>query len=175
MCLFSFYSHRKYIVSRKQAEVPLSVPFDPRNQVRRPAVVKVLVLMVNGVDVHCRCIWATTTFRLWRCWPLKATGASRPRRTRSFFSFLPDSAGRGFTGRALCSLLDSLTVARFNFTPWSWSPCWASRWRRRWMFLLNEPSSYWRNSATGPDGTPTTSKTVPVSRTGNSSKNSTDI
>lgn len=38
--LLSFDCSRKYIISRKQAEVPLSVPFDPRNQVGRPLVVK---------------------------------------------------------------------------------------------------------------------------------------
>lgn len=36
--LFCFY--RKYIISRKQSEVPLSVPWDPRNQVRSPLVVR---------------------------------------------------------------------------------------------------------------------------------------
>lgn len=39
LSLLSFDRSRKYIVSRKQAEVPLSVPFDPRNQVGRPLVV----------------------------------------------------------------------------------------------------------------------------------------
>lgn len=44
---------RKYIISRKQAEVPLSVPFDPRNQVGRPLV------------VHCPHTWIETLNALW--------------------------------------------------------------------------------------------------------------
>lgn len=59
MSLLSFYFYRKYIISRKQAEVPLSVPFDPRNQVGRPLVAPVgefrltwlhlLIFIINAV------------------------------------------------------------------------------------------------------------------------------
>lgn len=56
-----------------------------------------------------------------------------------------------------------LTVTRFNFTPWNTSQCWVSRWKLRWMFLLNELSSCWLSSATGPDGTCTTCNAFTVS------------
>lgn len=158
MYLLSFFFYRKYIISRKQAEVPLSVPFDPRNQVGRPLVVEVapvaefrltwfhlvesiLVFIINTVHILCRCIWATTMFLLWRCWPLKTTGASPPRRTRSFFFLFPDSTGGGFTGSGCCSVLKVLRVwlslgstlhpgtqvnAEFQGGSWGGCSCWTS-------------------------------------------------